>query len=216
MMSLKIVAIIVAVFIAPFVVSPATAHAGCPDVEVVFARGTFEAPGVGGVGQAFVDALRHHTRHNVSVYAVNYPASMDFGGSGTLGVQDILTHVEANALSCPGTEEVIAGYSQGAAVAGYSVASVVPPGVSTTLVPMPISETNFVAAVVLFGSPSPNFLGMFGEPPVVVGDNYVGRTDNLCAPDDMICAGGGNMDAHNSYVSSGLVDQGASFAAGRL
>ena len=30
----------------------------CPDVEVVFARGTFEPPGVGDTGQAFVDALR--------------------------------------------------------------------------------------------------------------------------------------------------------------
>lgn len=30
----------------------------CPDVEVVFARATTELPGVGGVGQAFVDALR--------------------------------------------------------------------------------------------------------------------------------------------------------------
>ena len=30
----------------------------CPDVEVVFARGTFEPPGVGATGQAFVDALR--------------------------------------------------------------------------------------------------------------------------------------------------------------
>jgi len=30
----------------------------CPDVEVLFARGTNEAPGVGPTGQAFVDALR--------------------------------------------------------------------------------------------------------------------------------------------------------------
>ena len=30
----------------------------CPDAEVVFARGTDEQPGVGGIGQAFVDALR--------------------------------------------------------------------------------------------------------------------------------------------------------------
>ncbi len=30
----------------------------CPDVDVAFARGTGEPPGVGGIGQAFVDALR--------------------------------------------------------------------------------------------------------------------------------------------------------------
>ena len=34
---------------------PSAAANPCPDVEVVFARGTTEPPGVGGVGQAFVD-----------------------------------------------------------------------------------------------------------------------------------------------------------------
>lgn len=36
----------------------------CPDVEVVFARGTNEPPGVGGVGQAFVDSLRPKLRRS--------------------------------------------------------------------------------------------------------------------------------------------------------
>ena len=35
-----------------------SASAQCPDVQVVFARGTGEAPGVGPTGQAFVDSLR--------------------------------------------------------------------------------------------------------------------------------------------------------------
>ena len=36
-----------------------SAHASeCPDAEVVFARGTTEAPGVGPTGEAFVDSLR--------------------------------------------------------------------------------------------------------------------------------------------------------------
>jgi cutinase len=34
--------------------------APCPDVEVVSARATTEPPGVGQVGQAFVDSLRSH------------------------------------------------------------------------------------------------------------------------------------------------------------
>ena len=38
-------------------VASANAADGCADVEVVFARGTNEAPGVGATGQAFVDAL---------------------------------------------------------------------------------------------------------------------------------------------------------------
>ena len=38
--------------------APSASAEPCPDVEVIFARGTGEPPGVGGVGQAFVDALR--------------------------------------------------------------------------------------------------------------------------------------------------------------
>ena len=37
---------------------PSASAQPCPDVDVVFARGTGEPPGVGGIGQAFVDALR--------------------------------------------------------------------------------------------------------------------------------------------------------------
>ena len=59
---------------------PSASAEPCPDVEVVFARGTSEPPGVGGVGQAFVDALRVASRRkSVDVYPVNYPASSDFG-----------------------------------------------------------------------------------------------------------------------------------------
>lgn len=37
---------------------PSAAADPCPDSEVVFARGTGEPPGVGRVGQAFIDSLR--------------------------------------------------------------------------------------------------------------------------------------------------------------
>ena len=58
---------------------PSASAQPCPDVEVVFARGTGEPPGVGGVGQAFVDALRSKVGgKSVDVYPVNYPASSDF------------------------------------------------------------------------------------------------------------------------------------------
>ena len=53
-----------------------SASAQCPDVQVVFARGTGEAPGVGPTGQAFVDALHQRVGgHSFDVYPVNYPAS---------------------------------------------------------------------------------------------------------------------------------------------
>ncbi|BBZ58186.1 hypothetical protein MPHO_51780 [Mycolicibacterium phocaicum] len=83
----------------------------CPDVQVVFARGTFEPAGVGGVGQAFVDALRAKAPgKSVDAYAVNYPASLDFATAAD-GVIDARNKVMATANACPNTKVVLGGYS---------------------------------------------------------------------------------------------------------
>jgi cutinase len=71
------------------------AAAACPDVEVVFARGTNEPPGVGGVGQAFINSLRAQAKgRSVGVYAVNYPATDDFARSSLAGAGDTRAHVQ--------------------------------------------------------------------------------------------------------------------------
>ncbi|WP_156764445.1 cutinase family protein, partial [Mycobacterium sp. E3247] len=51
---------------APIFITPASA-APCPDAEVTFARGTDEPPGVGAVGDAFVNSLRGKTRKSIGV-----------------------------------------------------------------------------------------------------------------------------------------------------
>ena len=81
--------------------TPATAAAApCPDVEIVFARGTTEPPGVGGIGQAFVDSLRSQLGgRSVGVYAVDYPATDDFVNSTTAGVGDASAHLQATAAN---------------------------------------------------------------------------------------------------------------------
>lgn len=98
---------------------PDTATHGCSDVEVVFARGTTEPPGVGGVGEAFVDSLRSKAgAKTVDVYAVDYPATVDFPRAVD-GINDAASHIQATAARCPKTKIVVGGYSQGAAVAGF-------------------------------------------------------------------------------------------------
>ena len=57
--------VVAAALLSPFVTMPAASAEPCPDVELVFARGTFEAPGVGGTGQAFVDSLQFETGRKV-------------------------------------------------------------------------------------------------------------------------------------------------------
>ena len=111
----------------------------CPDVEVVFARGTDEPPGVGGIGQEFVDSMRSQVhRRSVGVYAVNYPASTDFPAPSTV-LTTPAAHVQSMAANCPNTRMVLGGFSQGAAVIGFVTADVVPDGAPASAVtgPMP-------------------------------------------------------------------------------
>lgn len=81
----------------PGAVAPATA--ACPDAEVVFARGRFEPPGIGTVGNAFVSALRSKVNKNVGVYAVKYPADNQID----VGANDMSAHIQSMANSCPNT-----------------------------------------------------------------------------------------------------------------
>ena len=210
---------------------PSASAQPCPDVEVVFARGTAEPPGVGGTGQAFVDSLRSQVgARSVGVYAVNYPASSDFG-SGVVfartvvdGIRDAGAHVQSMAANCPNTRMVLGGYSQGAVVAGFVTSADIPAEVPATYMsyipqPMPPEVADHVAAVTLFGKPSDDFMRQYGAPSVVIGPPYVAKTIELCAPGDTICSGafGGNPTiAHALYGINGMTNEGAAFAASRL
>jgi cutinase len=172
-----------------------SASAACPDVEVVFARGRQEPPGVGAVGDAFVNALRSKVGLSVGVYGVNYPADLDAAS----GARDIGDRVRSMASSCPNTRMVLGGYSLGATAADLMTrANRLPPGVS-----------EHVAAVVLFGNGGKRL----GPAPA-----YADRTIDQCADGDPICGRGMNWPSHlqPSYLGSGLVDQAASIVAGRL
>jgi len=197
----------------------------CPDVEVVFARGSGEPPGIGSVGGPFVDALRSQIGpKSLGVYAVNYPASTDFSNAAfpvTVidGVRDAGTHIESMASNCPKTREVLGGYSQGAAVAGYVTSAAVPPGVPAAAVPspMPPEIANHVAAVTLFGTPSAQFLQQYGAPLITIGPLYQPKTLELCADGDAICESGGSPGlAHALYAVNGMTGQAANYAASHL
>ncbi len=199
----------------------ASADPGCPDVDVVFARGTFEAPGVGATGQAFVDALNARLAgKTVGVDPVNYPASLDFGRAVD-GVADASSKVEATATNCPNTKIVLGGYSQGAAVAAYTTTDSVPDGVALPdgIGPMPPGVASKVAAVVLFAPPSDGFLHLVDRsaPPINIGPLYAAKTLQLCADGDPVCAPGGrDRAAHSSYRDNGMANQAADFARSKL
>lgn len=187
--------------------SPAASADPCSDVAVVFARGTHQDPGLGNIGQAFVDSLTSQVGgRSVDVYAVNYPANDDYHNSATAGADDASGHIQGVVAGCPNTKLVLGGYSQGATVIDLATTQ------------MPPAVADHVAAVALFGEPSSGFSSMLwgGQPLPVISPAYGGKTISLCAPDDPICSGGGNIIAHVSYIQSGMTNQAATFAANRL
>ena len=189
------------------IVSPAASADPCSDVAVVFARGTHQDPGLGDVGQSFVDSLTSKLGgRSVAVYAVNYPANDDYHNSATAGSDDASAHIQDTVASCPNTKIVLGGYSQGSTVIDLA----------TSAMPAPVA--NHVAAVALFGEPSSGFSSMLwgGQPLPVISPLYAGKSISLCTPDDPICSPGGNIIAHVTYIQSGMTNQAATFAANRL
>jgi cutinase len=210
---------------------PIAAAQPCPDVEAVFARGTGEPPGVGGIGEPFVDQLRSQVgAKSLDVYPVNYEASSDFSDriqfaqSVVDGIKDAGGHIEATAANCPKTRIVLGGYSQGAAVAGFVTSASIPAGIPAEYVqflpkPMPPDVASHVAAVTLFGKPSAQWLQNYGAPAIVIGPLYAPKTLDLCAAGDTICdgsAGGGPSFAHAEYPANGMTAQAADFAVSHL
>jgi cutinase len=206
-------------------IAPVAAHAaptGCSDVEVIFARGTFEPAGVGRVGDAFVQALRTRLPDkSVEAYGVAYPASLDFGRAAD-GVIDASNRMQDIAARCPATEIVLGGYSQGAAVNAYVTTDTLPAGFALPggiTGPLPSAVADHVAAVALFGKPSTGILNLLAHdaPPIVIGAPYAAKTIDLCAPADPVCQQGSlDRAAHSLYAVNGMTDQAAEFAARQL
>jgi cutinase len=196
---------------APVAIAPSAAAEPCPDVEVIFARGTHDAPGLGNPGQAFADTLRGLIGgRTLDTYAVNYPASYDFLQAQT-GADDAAARIATVASTCPSTKIVLGGYSQGAAV--VDMLAGIPPlgnkiGDIGSAPPLASNLVPNVAAVVVFGNPATKF----SNP--ITRSVFGGRAIDLCKDGDPICSRGRNPFAHSDYVSAGLTDQAANFVAG--
>lgn len=206
-----LVAISATLTCAAIVIAPPAAAQACPDVHVVFARGTGEPAGIGRVGQAFVDTLRGQIGgRTLTTYGVNYPASYDFGMAFE-GADDASSYITNFAQVCPSTRIVLGGYSQGAAVVDMLMG--IPPlgnRIGNLGAPLPAGLSPNVAAVAAFGNPATKF----GNPITSAQHLFAGRSIDLCKDGDPICSDGRNPFAHSDYVSAGLTNQAANFVAG--
>lgn len=178
--------------------TPVASAAPCADVTVLFARGTDETPGLGGVGDAFVGGLRDRTGRDIAGSGVTYPAHEDIGP----GVSDMTNQLESIAAQCPDTRIIVGGYSLGAGVANRVLNDPLPPGLD-----------DHIAAVVLFGNAS-RLLNV----PITPGPAFSGKFIDVCNPGDPICSGGPLALAHLqiAYAAGGGVNSAVEFAMGKI
>ncbi len=192
--------------------SAPVAHAfDCPDVEVIFARGTNEPPGLGRVGDAFVDSLRQQTGLNILPYGVNYAASklQLHGGDGA---NDTIDRVKKSVETCPNTKIVLGGYSQGASV--MDIVAGVPIGGISWGSSLPPQYANNIAAVATFGDVADRAGGTLPTQSAMLGSKAI----DLCNPNDPIChAGPGNeWSGHTEGYVPVYTTQAAAFVASKL
>jgi cutinase len=205
-------ALIVPALVLPSVM-PRAAAANCSPVQVVFARGRYESPGTGVLGNAFINALRSKVSKNIGVYAVKYPADTEID----VGANDMSHHIQDMVNNCPDTRLVLGGYSLGAAVTDVVLAvSFSAFGFDS---PLPDGTDQHIAAVALFGNgsqwvgPITNFNPLYNE-----------RTIELCHGSDPVCNPADpntwkeNWPQHlaSAYIDAGMANQAADFVAGKL
>jgi cutinase len=194
--------------------TPTAVAASCPQVEVVFARGRFESPGPGVLGNAFISALRSKAGNkNIGTYAVKYPADTEVD----VGANDMSHHIQNMVNSCPDTRLVLGGYSLGAAVTDVVLA--VPFNAFGFDSPLPEGTDQHIAAVALFGNGS-QWVG----PITNFNPIYNDRTIELCHGADPVCNPADpntwkeNWPQHlaSAYIDAGMANQAADFVAGKL
>jgi cutinase len=193
--------------------APPAAAASCPPVQVVFARGRYESPGTGVLGNAFINALRSKVSKNIGVYAVNYPADTQVD----IGANDMSHHVQDMVNNCPDTRLVLGGYSLGAAVTDVVLAA--PISAFGFDSPLPPGTDQHIAAVALFGNGS-QWVG----PITNFNPIYNDRTIDLCHGSDPVCNPADpntwkeNWPQHlaSAYIDAGMANQAADFVASKL
>ena len=192
---------------------PGAVAANCPPVQVVFARGRYESPGTGVLGNAFVNALQSKVSKNIGVYAVRYPADTQID----IGANDMSHHIQDMVNNCPDTRLVLGGYSLGAAVTDVVLAA--PFAAFGFDSPLPPGVDQHVAAVALFGNGS-QWVG----PITNFNPIYNDRTIELCHGADPVCNPADPntwkenwpQPLANAYISAGMANQAADFVAGKL
>ncbi|KUJ10260.1 cutinase-domain-containing protein [Mollisia scopiformis] len=146
----------------------------CPAMSVIFARGTAEPGNVGILtGPPFFAAIAEYMNgtNQLAIQGVDYPADVPgfLAGGSTQGANTMAKLVNKTLASCPNTQLLLSGYSQGAQVVHLATAS------------LPSNTTSKISSVVLFGDPKNG---------TAVSGVDASKVMTFCNPGDDICQGG--------------------------
>lgn len=190
--------------------APASAQEhDCPTVQLVFARGSGELPGLGIVGAPFSNQLRTALPEDtVETYAVQYDANWN-QKTATDGATDITRKVVEVAARCSDTKFVLGGYSQGASATAIALG--VPTRFGTGEV-IPEALAPRIAAVVTFGDP----LGSRNQSIEAGSALYGDRARTFCTVGDPVCGGGLNIFAHIAYTLNSTIPDAVNFTKSTL
>lgn len=236
--------------------APASAIPGpsrCGFTTLIALRGSDETAGTGssnrgrtyasgGWGATLGELVGYANREpSVPIYteAVVYPAvilnwanpvDQNYVNSVNAGMTNLRNEIEDLAATCPSTNIVLAGYSQGAHVITRVLSSATAAAYPTTQ--LSTNARAHIKAVVLFGSPAftPNETydwsgsgraqGFLADPagsltpyrtltwlaPEYSTKGYMPIVRSYCLPGDMFCQGNGNgLAIHGSYKSNATV-----------
>jgi acetylxylan esterase len=145
----------------PFILMGSTAMAAplekraCPNIHIFGARETTAPAGYGSAGTVVNLILNAHPGSTAEV--INYPAAggNSYGSSVQAGVKAVTNQINSFAASCPNTQLVYVGYSQGAQIGDDALCGGGDPnqGISSTAAPISSAVGNKVKAIIFMGDP---------------------------------------------------------------
>jgi acetylxylan esterase len=145
----------------PFILMGSTAMAAplekraCPNIHIFGARETTAPAGYGSAGTVVNLILNAHPGSTAEV--INYPAAggNSYGSSVQAGVKAVTSQINSFAASCPNTQLVYVGYSQGAQIGDDALCGGGDPnqGISSTAAPISSAVGNKVKAIIFMGDP---------------------------------------------------------------
>ncbi|TID02587.1 Acetylxylan esterase 2 [Colletotrichum higginsianum] len=184
----------------------------CSTVNIILARGSLEAQGVGLLGNIAKNASTQLPGSIVT--PLEYPAQLDpYPPSVAAGVTNMTALLNQQAQQCPGTKLVLMGYSQGAQVSLDTLCGTSDgPNFNTTVAQAPMVGSK-IAAVVLFGDPTfvaaQPFVrgtskknGIFPRQDFSQCQGLTSRFASFCDESDLFCASGQNLTVHLGYFQN--------------